>query len=73
MSKKDEVIALIKDFLGDENVKITEKTDIRNFLGLSSFDLMELSTEIEDKFSVKLEAEDLANVVTVYDLLKIIG
>jgi acyl carrier protein len=68
MTEIAEVIDCTADFLGIDKSEINENTDLRLDLGLSSFDLMELSCELEEHFSVKINAEQLASVKCIGDL-----
>ena len=68
----NEVIDCIADFLGISASQIDENTNFQNDLGLSSFDLMELSCELEEHFDVKIDAETLAKVKYIRDLKAII-
>ena len=53
------------------NKKFNNSTEIK-LLGLDSLDLVELITEIEDELNVKIPDEELVNIKTIDDLLKII-
>lgn len=64
----NEIIECLSEFLGIEKDEIHENSDLANDLGLTSFDLMELSCELEEKFQIKIVAENLVNVKYVYDL-----
>lgn len=67
-----ELISCISDYLGVPEAELSEDTDLQNDLGLSSFDLMDLSCEIEEHFNVKFESEMLANIRYIKDINKMI-
>ena len=65
-----------------ETVKaiLAEKVDISNLkeddsltsLGLDSLDLVEVMLSIEDKLSIEFTSEEIANVSTLRDVVKLI-
>lgn len=66
------LIGIISDFVQTESEKITPETDIATELGMTSFDLMELSCELEEAYHIKFEPEELANVRVVNDMYMLI-
>lgn len=52
--------------------EITEETKLRSDLGLSSFDLVSLIADIEEKYNIKVNDEDIASLTTVKDLMNYI-
>lgn len=67
-----ELISCISDYLGVPETELSEDTDLQNDLGLSSFDLMDLSCEIEEHFNIRFETEMLANIRYIKDINKMI-
>lgn len=45
-------------------------TNIREDLGLTSFDIVSLIGEIEEKYDVEITEDDLLKVITIEDLIK---
>ena len=48
-------------------------TELRNGLSLTSFDLVALISEIEEKYGVEIKDEDMASMITVRDLIEYIN
>ncbi len=63
-----DVITCVANFLGIEASDLNESADLQLDLGLSSFDLMALSCELEEHFHIKIDAEKLTGVRTILDL-----
>ncbi|MGL5205812.1 MAG: acyl carrier protein [Metamycoplasmataceae bacterium] len=53
------------------NKKISPSTDIKE-LGLDSLDLVEVVMEIEQELDIKIPDDELTNIKTIDDLIKII-
>lgn len=60
---------LAKDYTPVE-IKLDSK--LRGELGLSSFDLVSLISDVEDRFGISIADEDVPNIITVEDLIKYI-
>lgn len=54
----------------EENV--TLESNLRGELGLTSFDLISLISEVEEKYNVHIEETDLESIITVQDLINYI-
>lgn len=69
---KELVIEIIADKLGFDTPEIecNLEQSITNDLGADSLDTVEIIMEIEKRFDIKIEDEDIQNVVTVADLIK---
>lgn len=67
-----EMINLIRTYAGmSENLNITESTRLREDLGLTSFDLAELTVRIEDEYGVDIFEDGLVNTIgEIYAKLK---
>jgi acyl carrier protein len=68
MINQDKVLNIIKK---RTDKKFNNSTDIK-LLGLDSLDLVELVIEIEDELNIKIPDQDLPNIKTIDDLLKVI-
>lgn len=51
------------------NTEINPNTVLRSDLGLTSFDLVSLLSEVEETFNIKIKDEDIGSIFTVQDLL----
>lgn len=66
----EELREIAKDYTEAE---INLDTMIKGELGLSSFDLVSMISDVETKFDVKIDDEDFANINTVEDLINLIN
>jgi acyl carrier protein len=55
-----------------EKDKITESTRLRDDLGLDSMQAVTLIMDMEDEFDISVEDEEVAEIKTVGELVKII-
>ena len=55
----------------DEDV-ITMEANIKDDLGIDSLAAVELSLELETEFDVRIEDDELAKLVTVADIVKLL-
>ncbi len=75
--EKSAIISKINDFLEDEfeveSDEIQPGANLKDTLELDSLDYVDLVVSVESSFSVKLDAEDFVNVITLqnfYDLIE---
>lgn len=68
----DRIREIILDYVEAEPEQITETTSLRNDIGASSFDLMNIAMAIEAEFGVTLPDSLLPKVKTVGDLVALI-
>ncbi|MBQ9886959.1 MAG: acyl carrier protein [Lachnospiraceae bacterium] len=69
----DSVINIIKHFLQNDELEINADTRLAEDLGMSSFELMELSCEFEDEYDIKFQTDEMINfqsVSQIYEFLK---
>jgi acyl carrier protein len=73
---KNTIISKVNEFLEDEfeveNEDITPDANLKETLELDSLDYVDLVVSVESNFSVKLDAEDFIDIVTLqnfYDLI----
>ena len=69
MNTYDELLEILKDKVTVS--EITLSSDLRQ-LGVDSLDLVEIIMDVEDKFGIQFETEDLNKFVTVEDVVKAI-
>ena len=68
----DRIREIILDYVEAEPEQITETTSLRNDIGASSFDLMNIAMAVEAEFGVTLPDSLLPKVKTVGDLVALI-
>jgi len=71
MTRKDEIIGKVNDFLVEEfevdASKITPEANLKEVLELDSLDYIDLVVVIESNFSFKVKPEDFTNISTFQD------
>ncbi len=65
----NQILEEIKKFLNNKNLKLED--NLRN-LGIDSLDLLDLILEAEDKFDIRIEDDELLNLETINDVVKVI-
>ncbi len=68
----DKIAALINEKFGIEVSEISMDSDIREDLNADSLDLIDMITEIEDIYSLRIPTEILTEITTVGDLVNYI-
>ena len=64
----DTITAIVRQYLTDEGIAVTEESNLKDDLGLDSFDIMNILIECEDAFGVRISDEVLGNFITVKDI-----
>ncbi|NLM20864.1 MAG: acyl carrier protein [Peptococcaceae bacterium] len=67
----DQIKAIIDEHFIYEG-ELTEETKLVDDLGADSFDIPVLINVFEDTFKIKIETEDVLNLKTIGDLIKLI-
>ena len=62
------ITAIVRQYLTDEGLAVTEESNLKEDLGLDSFDIMNILIECEDAFGVRISDEVLGNFITVNDI-----
>ena len=70
MNVKEEIINLLCEKLGFEQIEITEDKDIVNDLGADSLDMVEVVMGIEEKYGIKIDDREVDDIKTVGDLIE---
>ena len=65
----DKLTAIIKEYMDDNSIEITENTILIADLGLSSFDLVQLASIVEDELDVEIPDRMIKNFKTVGDVI----
>lgn len=68
----EEIKRIISDLLNVDEDRLTEDTDIQNELSADSLDLYEILMSAEDAFNVKVETEDIEEIHTIGDAVRVI-
>ena len=58
---------IIYEYLGDDEIEITEDSNFINDLGLSSLDMISIVGQAEDAFNIVVEDRDMPNIKTMND------
>ena len=70
MTKK--LKAILSEYIDVNKVKITEDTDLKNDLGLNSFELADIACSVEDEFDIEIPNKAIHSLITVGDVIKFI-
>ena len=63
---------IIVEQLNLQGVEITEDTSFKDDLGADSLDLFELVMAFEEEFGIEMPQDDLENIETVGDVIKLL-
>ena len=71
---EQEILDKMRELLAEFEVAPDDVTMDAEFeaLGLDSLDLVELSVKVEDEFGLEIEEDDLKEVVTVGDAVRLV-
>lgn len=69
MSLQEQVLEVITKNMG---CKIHSTADTLDSLGVDSLDRVEIVMDLEDEFSIEVSDEEMANLVTVADLINLV-
>lgn len=65
----DKLTAIIREYMDDSSVEVTENTVLIADLGLSSFDLVQLASIVEDELDVEIPDRMIKTFKTVGDVI----
>lgn len=65
----DKLIDIIREYMDDNSIEVTENTILIADLGLSSFDLVQLASIVEDELDVEIPDRMIKNFKTVGDVI----
>ena len=68
----DKIKEIIIEQLNLQGVEITEETSFKDDLGADSLDLFELVMAFEEEFGIEMPQDDLENIETVGDVIKLL-
>ena len=63
---------IIYEYLGDDEIEISENSHFINDLGLSSLDMISIVGQVEDTFNIVVEDNDMSNIKTMEDAVSYI-
>lgn len=72
-SPAESVLAILAQETGVAVAEITETTELVGDLGIDSPRALQVLVEIEDKFDIEVDDEEVANLQTVGDILKVVA
>ena len=65
----DKLTAIIREYMDDNSIEITENTIFIADLGLSSFDLVQLASIVEDELDTEIPDRMIKNFKTIGDVI----
>jgi len=64
----EKIIEIICEFVDCEPDAITAESSLRNDVGATSFDLMNIAVEIEKRFKIRISDSKITTIKTVGDI-----
>ncbi|MCL2425143.1 MAG: phosphopantetheine-binding protein [Oscillospiraceae bacterium] len=64
------VIDFLSEYCNLKDESITGESKLILDLGISSFELLDLCSQIEDTFDMRIRDENLAKIITIDDVVK---
>ena len=68
-----EIIEIICEYVEADPEAITAASSLRNDIGATSFDLMNIAVAIEEQYGVKVPDSALPKIKTVGDIISLLG
>ena len=65
----NELKEIVLDYLGDDDIEVSEDSVLTDDLGLTSLDLISIVGDVEDSFGIRVEDEAMESIETVGDVL----
>ena len=65
----NELKEIVLDYLGDDDIEVSEDSVLTDDLGLTSLDLISIVGDVEDSFDISVEDEAMESLETVGDVL----
>jgi len=72
-SVEKEIISIVSDISGFDTEEITPDTNLQKELEIDSIKAIEITVAIEKKFKISIRDEDVPNITTVKQALKLIN
>ena len=64
---------ILVDTASVDAAKVTKEASLKEDLGIDSLDSVEMVLELENQFDIQIEDEEVANLVTVGDVMNLIS
>ncbi len=68
----DKCVEILADILGIDATDMTMESDLVNGLGADSLDVVQMLTAVEDEFGFTISDEEIVNIKTLGDVVKLI-
>ena len=65
----NELKEIVLDYLGDDDIEVSEGSVLTDDLGLTSLDLISIVGDVEDSFGISVDDEATESIETVGDVL----
>ena len=69
----EKVKNVLVNALNIDDASITPTANLKDDLAIDSLSAVELALELESEFDIRIEDEELANLVTVQDILDLVS
>ncbi len=69
----EEIKAVLEEAINVDPDKVVPEARLKEDLEIDSLSAVELSLELETKFDITIDDEELANLVTVQDIIDIVN
>lgn len=68
----EKLTTIIHEYKADQSIVVKEDTLIKEDLGMSSFDLIQLACAVEDEFDIEIPDRAIKNFKTIADVINFI-
>ncbi|MCR5112651.1 MAG: acyl carrier protein [Acholeplasmatales bacterium] len=69
----EQIKKILVDTASVDAAKVTKEASLKDDLGIDSLDSVEMVLELENEFDIQIEDEEVANLVTVGDVMNLIS
>lgn len=63
---------IIREYKGNNSIEVNETTVIKEDLGMTSFDLIQLACAVEDEFDIEIPDRAIKDFKTIADVISFI-
>ncbi len=68
-----QVTAIVREIAQDPAIDLTHTSRLEDIVGIDSMDIVSIAVEAECRFDILFDVEDIEQLVTVDDLLRLIA
>lgn len=68
----EQIAEIICNYIDIDPSEVQPEASLRNDIGMSSLDMINMAVEIEDTFNISLPNSDIINITTVDELIRYI-